>query len=56
MTDDYGNTTPEVQKDDAEYAVLALLQGVASELEAIPDCDAKTSIQQHLDSLNAILG
>ena len=46
----------EPQKDDAEDAVLALLGGIKSELAAIPDCDAKTSIRQHLDSLHAILG
>ena len=50
------STKPAPQKDDAELAVLDLLKGISVELQAIPDCDAKTSIKQHLDSLNALLG
>lgn len=56
MKDDAKPQKPAPQKDDAELAVLDLLKGIASEIQAIPDCDAKTSIKQHLDSLNAILG
>jgi hypothetical protein len=57
MNDEYEIEIPEEEEAPAKSdPVLDLLTGIRTELNAIPECDAKGAILQHLNSLHDLLG